>query len=314
MSSRASAYAKALVICPNGESIKPREKLVLVMLADAHQDKAKHFTYPSIDTLAEDALCDRRSCQRYLDGLERKGVIRRLRPAHQGRGMQVFYFFTALDVIPEGWQDAALFGGAILRQKGGKRAAEGRQKGGRTRPAPIERAQERELQLELEAKTNPQVPAGGDGGLDCEEPPLDEGQRAHLATLEAGSGKREHYEAWYREENRRKALAAREDTARQAEKDRMRAMLPDAATAAKWVLRECGWVDRGRGNGIGAAVQAQLGLQAQRGSPPWEAGPAMVRAQARYAELGARLRPQYGWVKFVELGIWNAPQSWRVEG
>ena len=123
MSARASAYAKELVVCPNGERITRGEKLVLIVLADNHQDKAKHFTYPSIDTIAEDALCDRRSCQRHLDGLERKGVIRRLRPVAYGRSLTTFYFFTALDKIPEqGWQNAALFD---VSQKGGKRAAKG---------------------------------------------------------------------------------------------------------------------------------------------------------------------------------------------
>jgi hypothetical protein len=127
MSARASAYAKSLTVCPDGEMVTPREKLVLIVLADAHQDKANHFTYPAVETLAEDAMCDRRSCQRYLAALERKGVIKRMRPAHQGRGMQVFYFFTALDVVPEGWQTAALFDGLSIARKGGRRAAKGRQ-------------------------------------------------------------------------------------------------------------------------------------------------------------------------------------------
>lgn len=158
MSARASAYAKTLTMCPNGEMISPREKLVLIVLADAHQDKAKHFTYPAIETLAEDAMCDRRSCQRYLAALERKGVIKRMRPAHQGRGMQVFYFFAALDVVPEGWQPAALFDPPILR----KRAAKGRQKGGEraagAQLALVERAQEPEPQLEQKQIQHPLCP------------------------------------------------------------------------------------------------------------------------------------------------------------
>lgn len=135
---------KGMTIAPNGELLSAREKLVAMVLADSHQDKAKHFTYPSVDSIAAESLCDRRSCQRYLDALERKGVIRRLRPANQGAGMTTFYFFPALDVIPEGWQDAALFFG--------QRAAEGRQKGGKrvagTQLALIERAQERKQEPE----------------------------------------------------------------------------------------------------------------------------------------------------------------------
>lgn len=165
MSARASAYAKTLTVCPSGEMISPREKLVLIVLADAHQDKAHHFTYPAVETLAEDAMCDRRSCQRYLAALERKGVIRRMRPEHQGRGMQVFYFFAALDVIPEGWQPAALFDPPVLR----KRAAEGRQKGGKRAANDaahlMERAQEPELQLEQkQIQVPPQPPSLRDGG------------------------------------------------------------------------------------------------------------------------------------------------------
>jgi hypothetical protein len=128
-------------VCPNGELISAREKLVLMVLADSHQDQAKRFTYPSVETIAAEALCDRRTCQRYLDALERKGVIRHLRPANQGRGYQVFYFFPALETVPEGWQDAALFfikREAEGRQKGGRRAAKGRRKGGR-RAAPPNR-------------------------------------------------------------------------------------------------------------------------------------------------------------------------------
>jgi hypothetical protein len=161
MSARASAYAKGLVVCPNGERISRGEKLVLIVLADNHQDKARHFTYPSLETISEDALCDRRSCQRYLAALESKGVIRRLRPANQGRGMQVFYFFAELDEIPEGWQNAALFEGKNFAQKGGGRAAEGRHKGGILSTRCIERAQE--LELELKPETTPPYPLAGEG-------------------------------------------------------------------------------------------------------------------------------------------------------
>jgi len=116
---------KGLVFCPNGERLTPREKLVGMVLADSHQDKAKSFTYPSVETIAKESLSDKRTCQRYLDGLERKGVIVRLRPKGQGRGSLVFYFFPALDVLPEGWQGATLPDGSLFAQKGGERVAEG---------------------------------------------------------------------------------------------------------------------------------------------------------------------------------------------
>ena len=154
---------KGLVFCPNGERLTPREKLVGMVLADSHQDKAKSFTYPSVETIAEESLSDKRTCQRYLDGLERKGVIVRLRPKGQGRGSLVFYFFPALDVMPEGWQGATLFDGSLFAPKGGERVAEGWQKGGRTHISPVvERAREREQQQEQEQVLTPLPPQAGE--------------------------------------------------------------------------------------------------------------------------------------------------------
>jgi hypothetical protein len=158
MSARASAYAKTLVVCPNGERLSRGEKLVLIVLADNHQDKAKHFTYPAVETLAEDALCDRRTCQRHLAALDRKGVIRRMRPPNQGRGTMVFYFFTELDAIPEGWQNAALPDAGLFVVKGGKRAAEGRQKGGKSCTPSMTNTNK-----ELELKATPPNPLAGEG-------------------------------------------------------------------------------------------------------------------------------------------------------
>jgi hypothetical protein len=165
---------KGLVFCPNGERLTPREKLVGMVLADSHQDKAKSFTYPSVETIAKESLSDKRTCQRYLDGLERKGVIVRLRPKGQGRGSLVFYFFPALDVLPEGWQGATLPDGSLFAQKGGERVAEGWRKGGRTHISPVvERAREREQQQEQEQVHPPLPPQAGDVGR---KEPDDEGK------------------------------------------------------------------------------------------------------------------------------------------
>lgn len=172
MSAKASAYAKELTICPNGEMISAREKLVLMVLADSHQAKEGSFTFPSVDTIAEESRCDRRSCQRYLAALERKGAIRRLRPANQGAGMRTYYFFPEIETIPEGWQAVALF----FREAVEERKKGGRQKGGKKggkRAAEsqlflIERAREQEQ--EQEQKQNPPNPQahlrlGGDAGI-----------------------------------------------------------------------------------------------------------------------------------------------------
>ena len=97
MSWRASAYIKALVVCPNRERISRTEKLVALVLADSHQDKSNAFTFPSVKMIAEDSLMDPRVCRRVLSALERKGVIERERTENQGRGQLTFYRFPELD-------------------------------------------------------------------------------------------------------------------------------------------------------------------------------------------------------------------------
>jgi hypothetical protein len=142
---------KELIVCPNGERITAREKLVGMVLGDSHQDKGDTFTYPSIESIAEDSLCDRRSCQRYLDSLERKGVIRRKRGEIQGRGYRVFYFFPELDKLTKGWQPVALPRAAQEGgEKGGELVAEERGNGGKTEAPCLVRAREPEQEREPE--------------------------------------------------------------------------------------------------------------------------------------------------------------------
>jgi hypothetical protein len=164
MSARASAYAKGLLECPNGELISPREKLVLMVLADSHQDRAGRYTYPSVQTIAEDSMCDRRSCQRYLAALERKEVIIRMHPEHQGRAQITYYFFTELDEVPKGWQPAALSEHGIFLQKGGKRAVERAAKG-RQNALSLNgtRVREPEPKQEQGQKQLPLIPLAGEG-------------------------------------------------------------------------------------------------------------------------------------------------------
>ncbi len=97
MSWRASAYIKELLVCPNGDQISRTEKLVAMILADSHQDKAKAYTFPAVATIAADAVMDERVCRRILGALERKGVIFRERAERQGRGQMTYYRFPALD-------------------------------------------------------------------------------------------------------------------------------------------------------------------------------------------------------------------------
>ena len=121
MSWKATAYIKGLRTCPNGEAMTRSEKLVGLVLADSHQDRGKAYTYPSVDGLAEDSLMSKRECQRTLASLERKGVILRVRPPVQYRGITTYYQIPALD--GEGCQPVTL--PAPIR------ATEGRSEGGR---------------------------------------------------------------------------------------------------------------------------------------------------------------------------------------
>jgi hypothetical protein len=96
MSYQASAYVKGLRLAPNGESITTKEKLVLFHLADAHNAK-QGTAWPSQPTIAEDCMICVRHVQNLLYSLERKGVIRTIRPERNGRGRFVRYSFPQFD-------------------------------------------------------------------------------------------------------------------------------------------------------------------------------------------------------------------------
>ena len=338
MSARASAYAKSLLFCPNGERITRGEKLVLISLADSHQDKGKHFTYPSIETIATDALCDRRSCQRHLEALERKGVIRRLRPARQGAGMTTFYFFLELEEVPEGWQNAALFS----EHKGGIRAAKGRQKGGKTCNASITNInQEQELtttppappmvtptgksgplgtpttggSAELSDVYAPKEPAGHAGAAP-ETPALSAEQWRYVDRLREEGHEREaaRYEAWYREDNAAAARKQREREERERSaltcNETMRGLMPTQETACAWVMRACGFAPSRRGRGLEQAIEAVLGLEHERGVEWHLTALKMSAAWQHQAANAERLRYVYGPGKFFREGHWRDVRRW----
>ncbi|MFC5861073.1 helix-turn-helix domain-containing protein [Acidicapsa dinghuensis] len=73
------------------------EKYTALILADNHQQRAQRKTYPSVPSMAEDALMSERTFQRNLAELERKGVIRREWPDGKGRGKLTYYYFPELD-------------------------------------------------------------------------------------------------------------------------------------------------------------------------------------------------------------------------
>jgi hypothetical protein len=81
--------------------ISRSEKMLLMVLADAHQDRACMRTFPKVATIAEDAMVCERQAQRLLASLERKGVIRREYPNGTGRDRLTYYFFLELDNADE---------------------------------------------------------------------------------------------------------------------------------------------------------------------------------------------------------------------
>ena len=97
MSDKASGYIRELRVCPNGEKINANEKYAALILADNHQGRADRRTYPSVRSMAEDALVSERTFQRMLAELERKLVIRREYPDGRGRGKLTYYYFPELD-------------------------------------------------------------------------------------------------------------------------------------------------------------------------------------------------------------------------
>lgn len=300
MSAKASGYAKALVACPNGEVITAREKLVLMCLADSHQDKAKRFTYPSVETIAVEAMCDRRSCQRYLGSLERKGVICRLRPPNHGAGIGVFYFFPAFDELPKGWQPAALFPTPFLFEKGGERAAEGRQKGGNSSVAPIERAQEREQEQEQKLKATPHTPLEREGG-DCSEEAIDARETktsaACMATPSLPAGKGERPPAARRDAG---PLARSTPGSRPATGHGSVEAAVDQVCSALAVANE-----RKR-----KLFRRVIVLEEEKGEPPPTTALAMIAAWRKQEDMSAFLAAKYGLEKFFGNGIWKRETRW----
>jgi hypothetical protein len=273
---------KALVFCPNGERITRSEKAVGMVLADSHQDRGNSFTYPALDTIAEESASPRRTAQRLQASLERKGVLLRMRPRNQGRGTTVFYFFTALDVIPAGWKDAregrhsvALFDGELFLHKGDRRATEGRQKGGNLNTAPVERAREPEQEQQKQLELTPLPPASG-GAVDRNQP---------SAVVSSG------------------APPASVNPPCAAQQGRLSGVGDPLETAADQVMQGCGFVQKRLRRVLRAAIEHEV----NSGEHPATAALAMMAAWKRQLLDGDVLRVIYGPEKFFGHGHWSKP-------
>lgn len=89
-------YEIANAALDHGPRNRPRLRLLLLALA-RHADEYG-FAYPSVETLAEKALCDERTVSRILDELERGGWIAVRRKAVSGRHNAYFMNLAKLNV------------------------------------------------------------------------------------------------------------------------------------------------------------------------------------------------------------------------
>jgi hypothetical protein len=97
MSWKATAYVKPLKAAPDGTPITRSEKLLMLILADYHNDEQR-AAWPSGQTLARDALLSLRYVRKLVLSLKRKGLVctsRRL--THEGDPDSTRYHFHALD-------------------------------------------------------------------------------------------------------------------------------------------------------------------------------------------------------------------------
>lgn len=319
MSARASGYIKALTVCPNGEMISAREKLVALVLADSHQDRAKRFTYPSVETIAEESRCDKRNCQRYLQALERKGVICRIRPPRQGSGMITLYFFPELDEMPEGWQDAALFESSFFAQKrmemelqylamhtekGVKRASEGRQKGGNLASRSIGTRAGTVTVTETNASTTPPNPLVTEGEGGRKEP--DDAGTTETGAAQVEDELRNAVSIFRGNEGAPAVCGA----VRKAASRRISARGAAGGTLVEHAVDQVCSALGIANHRMYSLLRCVISLAAEKGDPPASVALAMIAAWNKQNREGALLHRRFGLRKFFGEGIWRDENRW----
>lgn len=96
MSWEAAGFVKKGLQCPDGAPLSRGQKLILFVLADYHDTK-KRMAWPSVVTIAEEALTSLAQTKRDLAYLEEHFAIERVRD-RAGRGANYQYRFVGLDV------------------------------------------------------------------------------------------------------------------------------------------------------------------------------------------------------------------------
>lgn len=326
MSWRAAAYVKDLRVCPNGEQISRLEKFVALVLADSHQDKVGAYTFPSVATIASDAMMDVSNCRKVLKALDRKGVIERVNGDRPGRGQCTFYRFPELDGDEKKGVSNTPF---PKRERGSKEG----QKGGKNRGASIE-----EQEHEQKQKTTPLNPLASEGSVDVDSAAalvevknetagqviaidagteFDAEQLEHLARL-TDPDKRAGWESYYRRSNRdaAEACALADELKRKADAERaeLEREICDVASARAWVMRSCSWVDRGRKRGLGAILEIVIAQDLAASGDLIVTAQRMAKAWKGYTAAGDRgdLVVRYGPANFFALGLWSG-SGWHFD-
>lgn len=101
MSRRATKYVRKLKQTPDGNPLTRTAKLMLMVLADHHNEHA-NCAWPSMRMLAEEALCTTRRIEQLIPKLEASGIIKVERTLRaDGSHETNRYFFVALKPLSE---------------------------------------------------------------------------------------------------------------------------------------------------------------------------------------------------------------------
>ena len=302
MSTRAVAYIKALVVCPNGEQLTRTEKLAGLVLADSHQDRAHRRTYPAIEGMAEDSMMSERHFIRMLASLERKGVIRREYPDGRGRGKTTFYFFPELD--EKGCQHVTL----CAVQNAAAEPLENSQKGDKrvTNQAPHILSNK----YNKSKYNTPLPPASGGSDFESEE------SYAGKTTQGADGVAKDVVSS---EENklvfvpRDGAGSFRVACVEPASADPHREA-GDVERCVESVMQACGFVELWRNGSKPGRLRRTLAMVLQneldKGEPPQSTALAMIAAWQEYTFADTLLLARYGPAKFFQTGAWRDARSW----
>jgi hypothetical protein len=94
---KATAFVSELSKYPDGTPITRDEKLILFILAD-HHNISSNDAWPSVTTMADQALMSERHARDILRKAERHGLLETSKGG--GRGKKSSYKFTGMEIIP----------------------------------------------------------------------------------------------------------------------------------------------------------------------------------------------------------------------